>query len=158
MDQARVFIFAPADKDGTTHRQLEAAGCHVELGKASWASPLGDKENEMAAAALGADALVGTSIRSSPVTRKIMQSSDRLRIVAKYTIGVDDVDVDAATELGILVTHSPTESNWGAVAEGTIAMMLCLLKRLRERDTHLKSGGEWRDERLEGQTTCSIKM
>jgi D-3-phosphoglycerate dehydrogenase / 2-oxoglutarate reductase len=112
----------------------------------------------MAAAALRADALVGTSIRSSPVTRKIMQSSDRLRIVAKYTIGVDDVDVDAATELGILVTHSPTESNWGAVAEGTIAMMLCLLKRLRERDTHLKSGGEWRDERLEGQTTCSIKM
>jgi D-3-phosphoglycerate dehydrogenase / 2-oxoglutarate reductase len=151
MDQARVFIFAPADKDGTTHHQLEAAGCHVELGKASWATPLGDNEHEMAAAALGADALVGTSIRSSPVTRRVMQSSDRLRIVAKYTIGVDDVDVDAATELGILVTHSPTESNWGAVAEGTIAMMLCLLKRLRERDAHLKSGGEWRDERLEGQ-------
>jgi phosphoglycerate dehydrogenase-like enzyme len=150
MDRARVFIFAPADKDGTTHRQLEAAGCRVELGKASWETPLGDNEQEMAAAAHAADALVGTSIRSSPITRRIMQSSDRLRIVAKYTIGVDDVDVDAATELGILVTHSPTESNWGAVAEGTMAMMLCLLKRLRERDAHLKTGGDWRDERLEG--------
>jgi phosphoglycerate dehydrogenase-like enzyme len=111
---------------------------------------MGENEDEMAALAVGADALIGTSIRSSPITRRILESSDRLRIVAKYTIGVDDVDVDAATDLGILVTHSPTESNWGAVAEGTIAMMLCLLKRLRERDTHLKSGGNWRDARLEG--------
>jgi phosphoglycerate dehydrogenase-like enzyme len=100
--------------------------------------------------ATGVSALIGTSIRSSPITRRILKASDHLRIVAKYTIGVDDVDVDAATELGILVTHSPTESNWGAVAEGTIAIMLCLLKKLRERDTHLKSGGSWRSEHLEG--------
>jgi phosphoglycerate dehydrogenase-like enzyme len=150
MDGARVFIFAPADSNGDTHRQLEAAGCELVLGKASWETPLGDNEDEMAAMARRADALVGTSIRSSPITRRIMQGSDRLRIVAKYTIGVDDVGVEAATELGILVTHSPTESNWGAVAEGTVAIMLCLVKRLRERDSHLKSGGHWRDERLEG--------
>src|SRR5207248_1096494 len=112
--------------------------------------PLGQNEDEIAAIAGGADALVGTSIRSSPITRRIMASSERLRIVAKYTIGVDDIDVEAATELGILVTHSPTESNWGAIAEGTVAMMLCLLKRLRERDAHLKAGGRWRDQQLEG--------
>src|SRR5216683_1013643 len=105
----------------------------------------------MAALATGADALAGTSIRSSPITRRILQSSHELRIVAKYTIGVDDVDVEAATDLGILVTHSPTESNWGAVAEGTVAIMLCLLKKLRERDTHLKTGDGWRDQRLEGR-------
>jgi D-3-phosphoglycerate dehydrogenase / 2-oxoglutarate reductase len=148
---ATVFIFAPADKDGDTHRQLERAGCELVLGKASWETPLGDNEQEIAAMARGADALMGTSIRSSPITRRIMHSSDRLRIVAKYTIGVDDVDVDAATDLGILVTHSPTESNWGGVAEGTIAMLLCLLKRLRERDAHLKAGGRWRDQRLQGR-------
>lgn len=151
MADARVFIFAPADREGETHRQLESAGCELTLGKASWETPMGDTEDEMAAAARGADALMGTSIRSSPITRRIMESSDRLRIVAKYTIGVDDVDVAAATDLGILVTHSPTESNWGAVAEGTIAILLCLVKRLRERDAHLKSGGPWRDERLEGR-------
>ena len=150
MQGPRVFVFAPADRSGDSHRQLEAAGCELVLGNASWDTPLGDNEDEMAQVASSADALVGTSIRSSPITRRIMTSSDRLRIVAKYTIGVDDVDVDAATELGILVTHSPTESNWGAVAEGTVAMMLCLLKRLRERDAHLKGGGRWRDERLEG--------
>jgi D-3-phosphoglycerate dehydrogenase / 2-oxoglutarate reductase len=150
MAAARVFVFAPADRDGETHRQLEAAGCELVLGKASWETPLGDNEDEMAAIASDADALIGTSIRSSPITRRILESSPQLRIVAKYTIGVDDVDVEAATDLGILVTHSPTESNWGAVAEGTVAMMLCILKRLRERDGQLKSGGNWRDERLEG--------
>jgi phosphoglycerate dehydrogenase-like enzyme len=79
-----------------------------------------------------------------------MESSDRLRIVAKYTIGTDDVDVEAATELGILVTHGPTESNWGGVAEGTITAMLTMLKKVRERDRHLKQRGEWRDPALQG--------
>jgi D-3-phosphoglycerate dehydrogenase len=150
MNAARVFIFAPADTDGETHRQLEHADCELVFGKASWDTPLGDNEDEMTATARGTDALMGTSIRSSPISRRILESSETLRIVAKYTIGVDDVDVEAATDLGILVTHSPTESNWGAVAEGTVAMMLCLLKKLRERDAHLKRGGDWRDERLEG--------
>jgi len=98
----------------------------------------------------GCHALVGTSIRSSPITKKIMESSNKLRIVAKYTIGVDDVDVEAATESGILVTHSPTESNWGGVAEGTITAMLTMLKKVRERDRHLKQGGPWRDKGFEG--------
>jgi len=114
---AKVFIFAPADETGEMHRKLEQAGCELTLGKAGWHTPKGDNEEEMAALARDADALTGTSIRSSPITRRIMESSDRLRIVAKYTIGVDDVDVDAATELGILVCHGPTESNWGGVAE-----------------------------------------
>ena len=147
---ANVFIFAPADKSGDTHQKLEAAGCKLVLGNASWETPMGDNELEMIEMARGADAMCGTSIRSSPITRGIMEASENLRIVAKYTIGVDDIDVDAATELGILVTNAPTESNWGAVAEGTVAIMLAVLKKLRERDRHLKTGGHWRDSGLEG--------
>jgi len=150
MGAAKVFIFAPADPTGETHRKLEVEGCDLVLGKASWDTPQGNNEVEMAKMATGCDALTGTSIRSSPITKKIMQSSNKLRIVAKYTIGVDDVDVDAATELGILVTHSPTESNWGGVAEGTITAMLTLLKKVRERDRHLKDGGPWRRKEFEG--------
>ena len=150
MAAAKVFIFAPADPTGETHRKLEGKGCDLVLGKASWETPQGDNEEEMTKMATGCDALKGTSIRSSPITKKIMQSSNKLRIVAKYTIGVDDVDVDAATELGILVTHSPVESNWGGVAEGTITAMLTLLKKVRERDRHLKEGGPWRQKELEG--------
>jgi phosphoglycerate dehydrogenase-like enzyme len=145
----KVFIFAPADRTGETHRRLEEAGCQLVLGKASWHTPQGNNEDEMCGLARDSDALMGTSIRSSPVTRRVMQTSEPLRIVAKYTIGVDDVDVDAATELGILVTHSPTESNWGGVAEGTVAMMLALLKKTREKDHRVKAG-EWRADDIQG--------
>src|SRR5499426_814892 len=150
MSVARVFIFAPVADAGDTHRRLEQSGCELVLGKASWDTPQGNSEAEMVAMARGCDALMGTSIRNAPISRTVMQASDRLRIVAKYTIGTDDVDVEAATELGILVAHSPTESNWGGVAEGTIAAMLTLLKKVRERDRHLKNRGEWRDPNLQG--------
>src|SRR2546428_5874604 len=108
-------------------------------------TPQGNSEPEMIGMAQHCDALIGTSIRNTPISRAVMESSKNLRIVAKYTIGTDDVDVDAATELGILVTHGPTESNWGGVAEGAIAAMLTMLKKSRERDQHLKQRGEARD-------------
>src|SRR5215510_7839191 len=150
MSQAKVFIFAPVNATPETHQTLEANGCALILGKASWDTPHGNSEAEMVAMARGCHALMGTSIRNAPISRAIMEASDQLRIVAKYTIGTDDVDVEAATELGILVTHGPTESNWGGVAEGAIAAMLTLLKKVRERDRHLKNRGEWRDAGLQG--------
>src|SRR5258706_2143798 len=151
MAKAKVFVFAPADPTGESYKMLEAEGCALKMGKANWDTPQGDSELEMAQLAAGSDALVGTSIRSTPITQKIMQSSKDLRIVAKYTIGVDDVDVDAATELGILVTHSPTESNWGGVAEGAITNMLTLMKKVRERDRYLKENPTaWRNLDYQG--------
>ena len=146
--QPKIFIFAPIDETGDCHRQLEAAGCGLVLGAASWHASKFNTEGEMCELARGAFALMGTSVRSSPITRRIMESAGpELRIVAKFTVGVDDVDVDAATELGVMVTHAPTESNWGGVAEGTMAMMLALLKKLRERDEAVKAGG-WRSPSL----------
>ena len=127
MSKPKIFIFAPVHRMGASDKAydiLEDAGCEVIYGNASWHTPQGDNEDEMCEMAKGADALTGGSIKSSPITGKIMDSSPELRIIAKCSIGVDDVDVDAATERGILVTHGPTESNWSGVAEGTIAMML----------------------------------
>jgi phosphoglycerate dehydrogenase-like enzyme len=145
----KVLVFAPADETGESHAKLEDAGCELVLGEASWHNPQGDNEDQMRRMAEGAVALTGTSIRSSPISRAIIETSPDLRIVAKYTIGVDDVDVAAATENGVLVTHSPTESNWGGVAEGTMAMMLAALKKTRERDRAMKDG-VWRDPALQG--------
>jgi phosphoglycerate dehydrogenase-like enzyme len=151
MAKPKVFVFAPADPTGESYKMLEREGCELTMGKANWDTPQGDSELEMTKLAEGSDALVGTSIRSTPITQRIMQSSKNLRIVAKYTIGVDDVDVDAATELGVLVTHSPTESNWGGVAEGAITNMLALLKKTRERDRYLKENPEaWRNMDYQG--------
>jgi phosphoglycerate dehydrogenase-like enzyme len=150
MSAGKVFVFAPVDDPGRPEARLEDSGCELLLGKASWDTPQGNSEPEMITMARGCDALMGTSIRNAPISRAIMQSSEKLRVVAKYTIGTDDVDVEAATELGILVTHGPTESNWGGVAEGTITAMLTMLKRVRERDRHLKESGGWRDQKLQG--------
>jgi phosphoglycerate dehydrogenase-like enzyme len=149
MASPNIFIFAPADETGVSHRKLEAAGCKLRFGQASWHTPKGDNEETMVGMARDAVALAGTSIRSSPISRRIISASPDLRIVAKYTIGVDDVDVEAATELGVLVCHGPTESNWGGVAEGAMAMMLAILKKTRERDLWVKDGG-WRDAKLQG--------
>jgi phosphoglycerate dehydrogenase-like enzyme len=150
MRAARVLIFAPADPTEETHKMLRDQGCELRLGNPAWEKPHANNEAEMARMAAGCDALIGTSVRSSPISRRILESSDSLRIVAKYTIGVDDIDVEAATALGILVTHSPTESNWGGVAEGTITSMLTMLKKVRERDRYLKDGNAWKDDRLLG--------
>jgi len=149
MLKPKVFVFAPADTSGESYRIIEDAGCEIVYGKASWRTPQGGNEDEICAMAKGAHALTGTSIRSSPITRKIMESAQDLRIIAKSTIGVDDVDIQAATERGILVTHCPVESNWSAVAEGTMAIILTLLKKTRERDEAVKRG-EWRDPSLQG--------
>jgi phosphoglycerate dehydrogenase-like enzyme len=144
---ARVFVFAPS---GESHDALQESGCEVVLGDEAWHRPGGNNEAAMIDKGRGAQAMMGTSIRSSPITRGLLAALPDLRIVSKYTVGVDDIDVDAATELGILVTHAPTEANWGGVAEGTVAMMLALLKKLRERDALMKTGG-WRgDTALEG--------
>jgi phosphoglycerate dehydrogenase-like enzyme len=149
MPSTKVFVFAPADQSADSHERLEKAGIALTVGKAGWLSPMGDNEDEMAGYAREAAALMGSSIRSSPITRKIMEANPELRIVAKCTVGTDDVDVDAATELGILVTHAPTESNCYGVAEGTVQMILTMMKKARERDAAVKKG-VWRDEGLMG--------
>ncbi|HUQ53713.1 MAG TPA: NAD(P)-dependent oxidoreductase, partial [Gammaproteobacteria bacterium] len=96
----------------------------------------------------GADILLGATFRGC-MDRAFLTLAPNLRLIAKYTIGVDDVDVDAASALGVLVTHCPTEANWGGVAEGAMAMMLAVLKRVRERDRHVKAGG-WREPPIYG--------
>jgi len=150
MSSPQVFIFAPVAEARDSHTRLEAEGCELRLGQAAWDTPQANSEPELVRMAQGAHALMGTSIRNVPISRRIMESSPELRVVAKYTIGVDDIDVEAATEMGILVCHGPTESNWGGVAEGTITAMLAMLKKVRERDQHLKDGGTWRDPKLQG--------
>lgn len=137
MSRPRVLIYRAIDESGASHAELAAAGCDVVV-----AAPNAARA-ELTKLAHGADALLGATFRGV-IDHELLSVSPNLRIVSKYTIGVDDVDVDAASALGVLVTHCPTEANWGGVAEGTIAMMLTLLKRIRERDAKVKAGG-WRE-------------
>ena len=129
-------------ESGASHAALVSAGCDVVVAEPEM------QPARLAELASGADALLGATFRGV-IGRELLSLSPELRIVAKYTIGVDDVDLDAASALGVLVTHCPTEANWGGVAEGTLALMLALLKRVRERDRHVKAGG-WRDAPVYG--------
>ena len=117
------------------------------LGQTSWRA--GIDRDTLLDLSRGAHALMGATIKRAPIDGDFLDRLPELRIVSKYTIGVEDVDLDAASARGVLVTHCPTEANWGGVAEGTVGFMLTLLKRVRERDRHVKDGG-WRDSSLMG--------
>ena len=125
----KILIYAPREEPDDVIARLEGAGLQIAYGDKNWQLPRGDHEQDLADAARDAVALMGTSIRHTPITRRVMEASQRLRIVAKYTVGVDDVDTDAASELGIMVCHAPTESNCFGVAETTMMMMLAMLKK-----------------------------
>jgi D-3-phosphoglycerate dehydrogenase len=146
----RIFVFSPIDAAGETYERLRGLGCQLGVAPRPWVSPMAPSDDELIQGARGSDALLGSMIYNTTISAPVLDASDTLRIVAKYSIGCEDVDVEAATERGILVTYGPTESNWGGVAEGAMAYMLALLKKVRERDAYLKSGGAWRDASLTG--------
>ena len=147
MAQAKVLIHASAAEPPEAIAQLERAGFDLAYGDPAWLLPGGRHEDALAAAARDAVAMMGTSIRNTPVTRRVLEASQRLRILAKYTVGVDDVDTEAATDLGILVCHAPTEANCFGVAETTVTVLLAMLKKVRERDAAVRAG-RWRDPDL----------
>jgi phosphoglycerate dehydrogenase-like enzyme len=145
MSKPKILIFAPREEPPETISALEGMGCELVFGDRDWQLPRTAHEDTVVEAARDAVALMGTSMRHTPISRRIMQASQRLRVVAKYTVGVDDIDTDAATDLGVMVCHAPTESNCFAVAETTITFMLALLKKIRERDADVRAG-KWREQ------------
>src|SRR3989440_6622481 len=143
MSKPKILIFAPREEPLETVNTLEGMGCELVFGDLAWQLPRTAHEDALVEAARDAVALMGTSMRHTPISRRIMQASQRLRIVAKYTVGVDDIDTEAATDLGVMVCHAPTESNCFGVAETTIAFMLALLKNVAARDADVRAG-KWR--------------
>lgn len=94
-------------------------------------------------------AVAGIANRTNLLNDQTFDSAPELRIIAKYSNRYDNIDINAATAPFILVTHSPTESNWSGVAEGVLAYILTMLKKVRERDRSVKNG-KWRSPSLFG--------
>ena len=149
MSDPKVLVYTPMGDVDAKYSELEDAGCDVTFGNAEWRRAFGADESNVFPLADGRDAIIGAVMRGFMFDHAFMSRLPNTRIIAKLTIGYDDVDIDAAADLGILVTHSPTEANWGGVAEGTMTMMLTMLKRIREKDRHVRDGG-WRDDSLAG--------
>jgi D-3-phosphoglycerate dehydrogenase len=87
----------------------------------------------------GADAAVAW--QDTHLTRAVLEHAPRLRVVTHLGTAIH-VDVDAATELGIVVLHSPGH-NATSVAEHTIGLLLALMKQIPRSDRVVRSRTDW---------------
>jgi D-3-phosphoglycerate dehydrogenase / 2-oxoglutarate reductase len=94
----------------------------------------------------GAAALV---IRSATqVTAEVLEAGDSLQVVGRAGIGLDNVDVDAATRRGVMVVNAP-QSNVLSAAEHTIALLLAQARNIPQADRDLRNGA-WNRSKWEG--------
>ena len=101
-------------------------------------SEQGRSEEEMITILSEADAAI--TLLSDPLTRKVLAANADLRMIANYAVGYNNVDVDAARELGIIVTNTPgvlTE----ATADLTMGLMLAVMRRIVEGDREVRTTG-----------------
>lgn len=82
------------------------------------------------------------------MTRRVIEASRNLKVISKYGVGLENIDIKAATEAGIPVTNVPG-INTSPVAEHTIGLMLAAMRRLQECREHIQKGG-WRNEAFLG--------
>src|SRR5512147_1439037 len=91
----------------------------------------------------------GLAVRSATkVTAKLLEKATRLKVVGRAGVGVDNVDLDAATRRGIVVMNTPGGSSV-TVAELALAMILSLSRHVPAATASVKSG-KWEKKRFQG--------
>ena len=92
----------------------------------------------------------GLAIRSATkVTADIIEAADNLKVIGRAGIGLDNVDIPAASQRGIVVMNTP-EGNTITTAEHAIALMLSLSRNIPQATALLKEG-KWEKKKLEGR-------
>jgi glyoxylate reductase len=114
-------------------------------------------EEEMVTILSEADAAL--TLLSDPLTRRVLASNPNLRMVANYAVGYNNVDVEAARELGVCVTNTPgvlTE----ATADLTMALILAVTRRIVEGDAEVRATGrcEWEPMKLHGMSLQAKRL
>ena len=107
---------------------------------------VGVSEEELKARIAGYDALIVRS--GTKVTREVIEAGTRLKVIGRAGVGVDNIDVDSATERGIMVVNAPG-ANTISAAEHTIGMLLSLSRKIPAANQSLKSG-EWSRKKYMG--------
>lgn len=134
----RVLILDPLSAEGV--RMLQAAGLEVE-------ERYGLKGRELREALTSAD---GAICRSGvKITAEVLEGNRRLRVIVRAGVGVDNIDLEAATRQGIVVMNTPG-ANTIATAEHTIALMLTLARRICPAYQALQDG-RWERQRFVGR-------
>lgn len=106
-----------------------------------------------------ADADGAITLLQDPITRRVLEANPNLRIVSNLAVGYNNIDVDAARELGIAVTNTPgvlTE----ATADLTMALILAVVRRVVEGDAEIRATGrcEWEPLKLLGASLQGKKL
>src|SRR5207247_6029517 len=105
-----------------------------------------DTDSDLAEVIGGYDAIV---IRSATkLTADLIERGERLRVIGRAGVGVDNVDVEAATRRGIVVANAP-ESTVLSAAEHTIGLLLALSRNIPQADA-ARRHGRWDRSRFAG--------
>ncbi|HEY4299961.1 MAG TPA: C-terminal binding protein [Candidatus Didemnitutus sp.] len=121
--------FASIDTERTL---IEAAGARLSVAQCR-------TEDDVIAAAVDATALL---VQWAPITERVLRTLQACRVVVRYGIGVDNIDLAAARRLGVPVANVP-DYCIDEVADHTFALALALGRQLVATDRRLR-GGEWK--------------
>ena len=132
----KVLVADEISKGGV--EMLKAQGYKVDV-------KLGLKEDELVKVIKDYDVLLVRS--ATKATRKVIMAS-RLKVIGRAGIGVDNIDVPAATERGILVMNAPS-GNVISTAELTIGLLFALARKIPQADASTKRG-EWKRKEMKG--------
>ena len=102
---------------------------------------------------IDADAIL---VRTAKIPREVIKCGKKLKVIARHGVGVDNIDIEAATENGVYVTNAPIASDV-SVAEHVLGLMISLAKNIRKADIALREGkfevrNEYIGVELEGKT------
>jgi len=124
---------------------LAAAGIELFRSQPGW-NVIVSSPKEYAQHLAGADALL---VRSAvQVNEAVLEKAPKLRVIGRAGVGVDNVDLDAATRAGVLVMNTPG-GNAISVAEHTLALMLAMARRIPQASASTRAG-KWEKKKFMG--------
>ena len=117
----------------------------------------GRSEDDMITILAEADAAI--VLLQDPITRRVLEANPNLRCVSNFAVGYNNIDVDAARELGVVVTNTPgvlTE----ATADLTLALILAVTRRIVEGDDEIRARQrcEWEPLKLLGASVQGKRL
>ncbi len=132
-------VYMPQDIEEEGKKYLTEKGYEYKIGSGLSQETLIKEVEECDAILTRSNAMINESV---------IKAGKKLKVIAKYGVGLDNIDVKAATERGIYVTNTP-EANANVVAEHAMAFMLALSKNLLSMDRELRKGNfAYRTERF----------
>jgi D-3-phosphoglycerate dehydrogenase len=138
MKEKKKVVMATASWHPDEVRMVEEAGASVKI--------IPDKADDLYRSEV--NSAEGLIVGLPPVARQLLESSPRLIIVARHGVGYDNVDLKAATDLGIVVTNTPGV-NSDAVAEFTYGLLLGFIRQIPHSWELTRQGGWRKPQNLE---------